>query len=163
MRKVRVVRLMPPRATSKPMRTTQPPKAPLRPPHLTAVRARAQVPAFRVARGTSVAPKHVAVAATPMPARCTNSSVPPTVVEEPSTPPIPAQVRALDVSGTVAVDVQLDSIGNITGASISQTTGNAAFDGIALAMARDALYSPARRACRAVASTYLFRVQFYAW
>jgi TonB family protein len=104
-------------------------------------------------------------AATAAPAKppCASGDEAAAVLEEPTAPPIAAAARALDVSGTAAIEVQLDSGGAVTGAAISQSTGDPTFDALAVGMARDAKYSPARHACKAVASTYLFRVQFYAW
>lgn len=99
----------------------------------------------------------------PSPGRCTNPDAPAGVLAAASPPPIPAAVRAQDVTGMAAVLVHLDPNGTVTTATIEQSTNSPSFDAIAMEMARETQYAPARHACAAVASTYLFRVQFSAW
>jgi TonB family protein len=94
---------------------------------------------------------------------CSGADESAALVATPPPPEISPEVRALDVSGTASILVQLDKTGNVTGASIAQSTGDASFDAMALSMARQATYAPARHECVAVAATYLFKVQFYAW
>ena len=162
MRNVRIERVLPtPRA--KPVHTRQPPRVPLHPPRQMAIRSHATLPAIRVARGARASNERPKSAPTPTPLPCNSADAPAAIADEPTAPPISAAVRALDVSGTAAVAVQLDSTGAVISASIAGTTGDTNFDAIALEMARDARYTPAFHACKAVASTYLFRVEFYAW
>ncbi len=85
------------------------------------------------------------------------------VVATPSPPDIPVDVRAQATSGVALVDVQLDVQGNVTGAKVSQSTGNSSLDLVAVGMARNAQYSPALRACKPIAATYTFSVKFVAW
>ena len=76
---------------------------------------------------------------------------------------IPLAARSQGTDGTTLVDVKLDAKGSVTGAAISQSSGNASLDVVALGMARDATYSPATHDCKPVASTYTFSVKFAAW
>ena len=59
--------------------------------------------------------------------------------------------------------MQLDANGQVTGASVTQSTGNSSLDLVAVAMARDARYTPALHECKPVASAYTFSVKFVAW
>ncbi len=67
------------------------------------------------------------------------------------------------MNGTTAIDVSLDSSGNVTGAKIARSSGNDGLDASALDMARGATYTPQYAACKGVASTYTFKVKFAAW
>lgn len=102
-------------------------------------------------------PKAVANAACPAP----NAS--PAVVATPGPPDIPLSVRAAATNGVALVKVALDAAGQVSDASVAQSTGNSSLDLVAVAMARDARYAPAYVACKAVASTYTFSVKFVAW
>jgi TonB family protein len=108
-------------------------------------------------------PRPAASPATPPPSACPAADASAAVVAAASPPPIPPGVRAQNVSAVAAVSVSLDANGNVTGAQIAQSTQSPSFDALALEMARDTQYAPARRDCKAIASTYLFRVQFSAW
>ena len=94
---------------------------------------------------------------------CSKGDVPAAVVATPSPPDIAPEVRANGTSGTTLVNVALDPNGAVTAASVAQSTGNSSLDVVALAMARDARYSPALRDCKPVASAYTFSVKFVAW
>jgi TonB family protein len=85
------------------------------------------------------------------------------VIATPSPPDIPVDVRAQATAGVALVDVQLDAQGTVTGAKVSQSTGNPSLDLVAVGMARNAQYSPALRACKPIASNYTFSVKFVAW
>ena len=65
--------------------------------------------------------------------------------------PIPAQPipSGAGVSGTftVALSVSLDNGGNVTGASVTTSSGNIAIDQAAIAVARAASYRSAENAC----------------
>ncbi len=158
MRKVRIVHLVRvPPATPRPQQPRR--KTAMQPPHLAALPEHRALPALRGA-GPTPAPE----IPTPVPtARCTAADIPASVIAEPSPPPIEPATRALDVSGTASITVQLDRDGVVTGAAITESTGDPVFDALAVSMARSARYAPAQHACKAVASEYLFHVQFYAW
>ncbi len=81
----------------------------------------------------------------------------------PSPPDIAPDARAKGTSGVALVSVRLDPNGQVLGADVTQSTGNSSLDLVAVAMARDARYSPARHDCKPVASAYTFSVKFVAW
>ncbi len=104
----------------------------------------------------------------PSPKAATNAACPqpdasPAVVATPGPPQIAPDVRASATNGTALVKVALDPAGQVSDASVTQSTGNSSLDVVALGMARDARYAPAYVACKAVASTYTFSVKFVAW
>jgi|SRR5579862_4797330 len=101
-------------------------------------------------------------AATPT-SGCAQSTTAAAVVSTPAPPDIPLQARAEGTSGTALVSVQLDASGTVTGATVTQSTGNSSLDLVAVAMARDARYSPGLRDCKPVASAYVYSVKFVAW
>lgn len=94
---------------------------------------------------------------------CARANVEASVIGTPAPPDIPAQVRASATKGVVLVGVQLDATGQVTGASVTQSTGNSSLDLVAVGMARDARYAPALRDCKPIASAYTFSVKFFAW
>ncbi|MBV9332545.1 MAG: TonB family protein [Candidatus Eremiobacteraeota bacterium] len=96
-------------------------------------------------------------------AGCAHSNSAAAVVSTPAPPEIPLSVRASGTSGTALVSVQLDTSGTVTGASVTQSTGNSSLDLVAVGMARDARYSPALHDCKPVASAYVYSVKFVAW
>jgi len=102
-------------------------------------------------------------AATPAANACERSDLGAAVTQTPAQPDIPNDTRAAGTSGVATINVQLDAAGTVTGAAVSQSTVNSSLDLVALAMARDARYTPALHACKPVASAYTFRVRFYAW
>lgn len=160
MRRVKIVRVVPtPRPTPPP-----PPhhRASVTPPHVSSTASRHTVTPIGPRRVANTTPVPTA-SALPTVTPCAGADEPASVVASPPPPQIAPAVRALDVSGTAAVLVQLDKNGSITGASIAQSTGDASFDSLAMSMAREATYAPARHSCTAIAATYLFKVQFYAW
>jgi protein TonB len=101
-------------------------------------------------------------AATPT-SGCAQSNTAAAVVSTPAPPEIPLSVRASGTSGTALVNVQLDASGSVTGASVTQSTGNSSLDLVAIGMARDARYSPALHDCKPIASAYVYSVKFVAW
>ena len=105
----------------------------------------------------------IAATASSAPSGCAQANADAAVVATPSPPEIPVSVRAQGTSGTALVDVHLDAQGAVTDAKVSQGTGNPSLDLVAVGMARNAQYSPATRACKAVASTYTFSVKFVSW
>jgi TonB family protein len=120
------------------------------------------------AGGSSPAPSPVVAVATPQPTAtanggCTESTTGAAVVATPAPPDIAPEARASGTNGVALVSVQLDSSGQVTGASVTQSTGNSSLDLAAVTMARDARYAPALRDCKPVASAYTFSVKFVAW
>jgi periplasmic protein TonB len=108
-------------------------------------------------------PQPVVASATPAGPGCAQPNADAAVVATPSPPDIPVSVRAQATSGVALVDVTLNAQGAVSDAKISQSTGNQSLDLVAVGMARNAQYSPATRACKAVASTYTLSVKFVAW
>ncbi len=94
---------------------------------------------------------------------CEKSDIGAAVTENPPQPDIANAARTEGTSGVATINVQLDAQGAVTGANVVQSSGNSSLDVVALGMARDARYSPALHACKAVASAYAFRVRFFAW
>ena len=94
---------------------------------------------------------------------CANANADPTVQTTPDVPDITATARESKADGIAAVQVALDPQGSVTDTTIAQSSGNAALDAVAMQMARDATYSPKYQDCKAVASTYTFRVKFAPW
>lgn len=124
-------------------------------------------PAANPGAGTP-APTPAAPVPTPRPtatvaAGCVNADAPAVVVVAPSPPDIAPDARAKGTSGVALVGVRLDPNGQVLGADVTQSTGNSSLDLVAVAMARDARYSPARHDCKPVASAYTFSVKFVAW
>jgi protein TonB len=121
------------------------------------------------AGGTSVSRTAAPTAApTPLPATtagnpCADPNAGAAVVTTPPPPDIPVAARAQGTSGIALVKVQLDDAGAITGAAVSQSSGNPSLDDIAVGMARAARYAPAMHACKPVAGDYTFSVKFVAW
>lgn len=136
-------------------------------------------PAQRMRPRKAVAPSATgggrgAPAATPAPvetsapratptAGCEKSDIDAAITEDPPQPQIPNDARTDGTNGVASVNVHLDDHGDVTAANVSQSTGNSSLDVVALAMAREARYSPALHACKPVAANYTFRVRFYAW
>ena len=153
------------------LQTPPPPKATPKPhPSPAVAPATAQprsTPGQAAGNGANAATAAPAAAPTPQttPASnaCERSDIDAAVAENPPQPDIPNGARSSGTSGVVAVDVRLDIHGEVTGATVSQSTGNSSLDLVAVAMARGARYTPALHACKPVASAYTFRVRFYAW
>ena len=94
---------------------------------------------------------------------CVNPNAAPAVAATPDVPGIAAAARASRITGVVAIDVSLDPAGAVTDAKVARSIGNGGLDASALAMARNASYTPKYVACKAVASTYTFTIKFVAW
>lgn len=151
---------------------TPPPPPPKQPP---APRAPSSAPPARTGRGTVVrsggnaaTPAPVVARATPQPiatatAGCGQLNVAAAVVATPGPPDIAIEARASGTSGTALVSVQLDSGGQVTNTSVTQSSGNSSLDLVAVSMARDARYAPALHDCKPIASAYTFSVKFVAW
>ncbi len=146
---------------------TPPPRTPphkprVTPPRVVSALPQPSAPVVTPSFVPTPPPTPASVAQTPG-SRCVSPDVPAALAETPPPQQIPPSVRALAVSGTAAVEVQVSADGSVTGATIAATSGDPTFDAFALSMARAAQYAPARRACKEVASSYLFRVQFAPW
>jgi TonB family protein len=78
-------------------------------------------------------------------------------------PAYPATLKAQGIEGDVTVSVSIDAGGQVTGVSIVQSSGQAAFDQAAQQAARAERFSPAVRDGQPVAFTltysYRFRIQ----
>ena len=133
-------------------------------------------PAPRASHGVQATPGvsgtgHASPAPTPVPtavatvaaAGCNDPNAEAAVTENPPPGDVPVAARTDGTSGITLIKVQLDAQGTVTGAAVSQSSGNPSLDLVAVAMARDAKYSPALNACKAIASTYDYSVKFVAW
>jgi len=117
---------------------------------------------------TASAPTPAPATPTPAPAAtggagCTQPNAGAAMAASPPPPDIPPAARADGTSGLALVRVQLDPSGQVTGTGVVQSTGNSSLDVVAVAMARDARYSPALRDCKPIAGAYTFSVKFVAW
>lgn len=154
-------------------RQTPPPPRPHQTPHpRIASPVRTSLPKGTVAAGSggSSTSAPATPAPTPAPAAtvaavsaCSRKNLGPSVLATPGPPDIPTETRAEATNGTVVVKVQLDAGAAITGTSVEQSSGNSSLDLVAVAMARDARYSPAMADCKPVAGEYAFSVKFVAW
>lgn len=153
------------------LQTPPPPKATPKPHPSPAVRpataAPNSTPGQASGNGAGEATAAPAAAPTPQPTpagnACERNDLEAAVAQNPPQPEIPSAARADATSGVAAVDVKLDSRGEVTGAAVSQSTGNSSLDLVAVSMARGARYTPALHLCKPVASAYTYRVRFYAW
>jgi TonB family protein len=96
-------------------------------------------------------------------ASCSQPNAVAAVIATPAPPEIPPAVRADRTSGVALVTVALDPQGDVTGASVAQSTGNSSLDLVAVAMARDARYSAPLHDCKPTAGNATFSVKFAAW
>ena len=108
----------------------------------------------------SPAPTPIATAA-PLP--CTDRDITPAVSATAAPVAIPADARASKVNGTAAIQLHIGPQGQITAATIAQSSGSAALDAVAEQMAKGAAYTPALVKCKPVASVYTYTVKFVAW
>ncbi len=125
-------------------------------------------PAVKPGSGHNATPRPVVATATPQPvakaiAGCAQPNIPATVAATPPPPDIAPEARASGTSGTALVSVALDADGQVTTASVAQSTGNSSLDLVAVSMARGARYTPALRDCKPITSAYTFSVKFVAW
>lgn len=151
----------PPKPTPVPTRIPAP-----APPRRRAPVAVAGGPAGGGGRGVATTPPATPVPApipTPANAACAQPNAAAAVVATPPPPEIAPEARVAGTSGTALVKVQLDPTGAITSTSVTQTTGNSSLDLVAVAMARDARYSPPLHDCKPIAGIYTFSVKFVAW
>jgi periplasmic protein TonB len=110
------------------------------------------------------APAQPAAAASAIPsAGCSQPNAVASVVATPPPPDIAPDTRASATTGTALVSVALDSAGDVTGTTVTQSTGNSSLDIVAVTMAREARYAPALRDCKPVTSAYTFSAKFVAW
>jgi TonB family protein len=85
------------------------------------------------------------------------------VAATPGPPSIPPLARTEATSGVASVQVQLDAAGLILSTKVAQSTGNSSLDLVAVSMAREARYDPARHECKPIAGMATFSVKFVAW
>jgi TonB family protein len=90
-------------------------------------------------------------------ANCTDTNA--SLVEAPQAE-MPDALRALGITGTVTVQVNIGPDGSLLAAYIDQSSGNGLLDLEALRVARKARYAPATSNCEPVAGAYLLEVQF---
>jgi TonB family protein len=96
-------------------------------------------------------------------AACAQPDARAAIAASPPPPDIAPGARTEGTSGVALVRVQLDPSGQVTGTGVVQSTGNSSLDLVALAMARDARYTPALHDCKPVAGDFTFSVKFVAW
>ncbi len=96
-------------------------------------------------------------------AGCAQPNAAAAIAASPGPPDIAPAARAEGTGGVALVRVQIDPSGQVTGTGVIQSTGNSSLDVVAVAMARDARYSPALRDCKPIAGDYTFSVKFVAW
>ncbi len=103
------------------------------------------------------------VVPSPAGAGCAQPNAVAAVIATPGPPDIPVAVRADRTNGTALVTVALDAQGDVTGASVAQSTGNSSLDVVAVGMARGARYSAPLHDCKPIAGNATFSVKFVAW
>jgi TonB family protein len=96
-------------------------------------------------------------------AGCAQPNAVAAVAATPAPPEIPPAVRAERISAVALVTVALDPQGDVTGASVAQSTGNSSLDLVAEGMAREARYSAPLHDCKPIAGNATFSVKFVAW
>lgn len=176
-RRITVARI-PPRTPSPPQtppptpaptpRTTPAAKPSIIPPAVTTRGSRGPRVAHAIAPVPGVTPAPIASApptpiATSAVQACMQHDISPAVTATAAPLDIPPEARASKVTGTAAVQVQIDPNGNVTNATVSQSSGSAGLDQVAIEMAKGATYAPALVKCKPVASTYTYTVKFVAW
>jgi periplasmic protein TonB len=122
----------------------------------------------RASAGGSVVPTPAPPVPTPSPiatasAGCTQPNAEAAVLASPQPPDIAPEARTAAINGTALVKVDLDLSGQVTSASVTQSTGNSSLDLVAVSMARDTRYTPALHDCKPIAGAYTFSVKFVAW
>ena len=108
---------------------------------------------------TTLPPATLQPAATPTP--CAGRVIPPQVLQTPTSPPIPSDVRAKGTEGVAAIDVTVDAGGKVIATALRTSSGNPGFDDIATQMARESTYAPATNNCAKVAGVATFTAQFF--
>lgn len=150
-----------PRATPRVL-PSAPPKRAHRAPH--PVRKQSALGTDRRAAPSRPTPTPAPIpSASPSGSACLHANAVAALLVAPPPPALSPDLRAQAVSGTAAITVQLDAHAKVRSARVTRSTGNAALDGVVLAMAQAATYTPSYRACVAVAGSYDFRVKFVAW
>jgi protein TonB len=71
----------------------------------------------------------------------------------PVRPPFPPEARAVNATGVVELQVELDDTSNVVGATVTRSSGFAPLDRAALDAAKRARYATATFACRPIATT----------
>jgi len=161
LRTIRIAHIAtPPPQTPKPAPTAAPTKAP-------ASHAARTHPGER---GVRSGPPQIAKTSAPSPppspvptTNCAQSDTAVQVVASPPPPDIAAPARGDATNGIARVRVTIDPQGNVQNATVVASSGNPSLDLVAVTMARNAQYAPATRACKAIASDYVYSVRFVAW
>ena len=159
------------RRTPAPVQTPQPRPVETAQPVVSKSRSHIAVPHLTSRGGSRGGPPPPAASPTPRPiasatiasAGCVRPDATPGVNVTPDVPDIAAAARASRVNGVAAIDVSLDPSGNVTDAKVARSSGNDGLDASAMAMARNASYTPQYVRCKGIASTYTFTVRFAAW
>ncbi|HUA09624.1 MAG TPA: TonB family protein [Candidatus Acidoferrales bacterium] len=103
-------------------------------------------------------------APTPTPEPTPNCATNDTPVQLVATPSPPATIapdaRADGASGIARIRVVVSSDGAVESTSVVQSSGSSLLDVVATDIARASQYTPATHACKAIASAYVFGVEF---
>jgi len=143
-----------------PPHTPPPRRVPVRVAKATANNPKSNRSEEKVVIGAATPEPSAAPTPTPSP-NCTANDTPVELAASPSPPAeIPPDARASRANGVARVQVAVDPSGNVSSATVVQSSGNASLDLVAVSMARAAQYAPATHACKAIASNYTFAVQF---
>ena len=154
------------------VRITQATPVPRTPAPQPSPTARGSAPPRPVATaGRGVAGSHTPAPPTPTPtpaaiaaaSPCRAPNAPAGLEATPQPAEIPIDARAAATNGTSAVTVHLDETGKVLSAVVAGSSGNPSLDMVALATAKSALYVPAYKDCKAVASDYTFTARWVAW
>ncbi len=104
----------------------------------------------------TLAPEAPTPSPTPKPA-CSAPDIPAKALDAIS-PQAPPDVQTGNTTAKIKVD--LDATGNVTSASVYESTGSMQLDRTALAAARASRYAPEEKNCKNVSGSYLFTVDF---
>ena len=80
----------------------------------------------------------------------------------PIRPAFPPEARAVNATGVVELEVDIDDHGGVAGASVTRSSGYAPLDRVALDTAKRAAYAPASFACRPIATSLTITTGFGA-
>jgi TonB family protein len=80
----------------------------------------------------------------------------------PIRPPFPPEARAVNATGVVEMQVDIDDRGGVVGATVTRSSGFAPLDRTALDTAKHAAYAPATFACRPIATSLSITTGFGA-
>ena len=95
---------------------------------------------------------------TPTPLACAHPNVQATTLQA-AEPDMPQIAQQQGISGTVTIQVSLDTTGHVTAAKVLSTP-SALLNNAALQAARNSKFQPAIQDCKAIAADYTFLVEF---